>query len=856
MGLSIKSFTALLLNLPDLSQEKQENLLPFAHVAAEVLRNLGGKYADFAEEIETNKLPKLLDNNQPIFQLFAGEYICAVKWGGETGIWHEGTEHLIIYPQGEVQLRSRFGLAVIQNLTVQDKILSWSFDDNQTAASITFQVNSENSYFWEDNQTGKLFEGWLNYPNEGIIDFRGRFEETLNSPPFQVFEFEVANINLQPIDIRSKGKLALLIGVSEYQPGLAPQPNAVKNVEAMRRVLVDPFLGGFAEGDVTVLKNPQKQEIEEAIYNLFSNRHKDDLLLFYFSGHGIQDDTGQLYLSTPATKIQNGKLVKPSAVAASFLHEGINDSRSQRQVLILDSCFSRAITQGMTLKSDPTVNVQEQLGGKGRAILTSSSSTQYSFEQEGSELSIYTRYLVQGIETGAADKDSDGWISIDELHEYASTKVLEAAPAMTPKFYPVEEGHKILLAKSAKDDPKLKYRKEVENRINQGNFSGITRLVLNSLRLQLKLTPEVADAIEAEVQQPYREYQRKLEEYEVTLVEAIAHEATLSEITLNDLRDYQQHLGLRDEDVASIEERIIGQQKPTVAVEPKPVSPEQNPANQFELVVNRTQKTAQYYVEDLGNGITLEMVLIPEGSFVMGSPEDELERMESESPQHLVNIKQFCIGKYPVTQAQWKAVVALPQVNKKLDVNPSKSKEDQRPVESVSWYDAVEFCSRLARHTKRQYRLPSEAEWEYACRAGTTTPFHFGETITTDFANYRGTDDEEHKSGSYGRGPKGIYREETTEVGGFGLANAFGLYDMHGNIQEWCLDDWHHNYEGAPTDGSAWFNNNLSEKQGDAVLRGGSWVSRPSSCRSAYRRNFVRDIQYISNGFRVVFTAQ
>ncbi|WDD36067.1 formylglycine-generating enzyme family protein (plasmid) [Nostoc sp. UHCC 0926] len=275
------------------------------------------------------------------------------------------------------------------------------------------------------------------------------------------------------------------------------------------------------------------------------------------------------------------------------------------------------------------------------------------------------------------------------------------------------------------------------------------------------------------------------------------------------------------------------------------------------IVINRTQKRAQYYVENLGNEITLDMVLIPGGSFMMGSPENELERSEDESPQHPVNIQQFCIGKYPVTQAQWKAVAALPQVNKELlDADPSEFKGEQRPVEQVSWYDAVEFCDRLAAHTKRQYRLPSEAEWEYACRAGTTTPFHFGETITTDVANYDGTDDEEHKwLGSYGRGPKGIYRKETTVVGSFEVANAFGLYDMHGNVWEWCLDDWHENYEGAPTDGSAWLdeNDNLSQKQGRAVLRGGSWYGIPDNCRSAFRNDdLIRDNRNDNIGFRIV----
>ncbi|MEH2192205.1 MAG: SUMF1/EgtB/PvdO family nonheme iron enzyme [Nostoc sp.] len=650
-------------------------------------------------------------------------------------------------------------------------------------------------------------------------------------------------------------KFALLIGVSEYDyedKDLKPLPAAVKDVEAMQRVLVNPEMGGFAPSDITVLKDSQRQEIEEAIENLFNNRQKDDLLLFYFSGHGIKDDRGQLYLSSRATKKINGKLAKSSAVAASFLHNNINDSRSQRQVVILDCCFSGAITQGMTVKSDGSLNVQEQLGGKGRAILTSSTSTQYSFEQEGSELSIYTRYLVEGIETGAADKDTDGWISIDELHEYASTKVQEAAPAMTPKFYPVEEGHKILLAKSPKDDPKLKYRKEVERRINRGKFNVAARRLLNSLRLQLKLTPEVADAIKAEVQQPYREYQHKLEEYEATLLEAIADETTLSETTFNDLRDYQQYLGLRNEDVASIEERIIGQQKPTVAIEPKPVLREQNPLNQFEFEVvtvntkgepiNSSQQRAEFFSENLGNAVVLEMVAIPGGKFLMGSPENEPERQDSESPQHTVTVQPFFMGKFPVTQSQWAIVAALKKVNIDLNPEPSNFKGANRPVECVSWDDAIEFCARLSNKTGKTYRLPSEAEWEYACRAGTTTPFYFGETITTDLANYDG-------NYTYNSGSEGEYRQQTTDVGIF-LPNLFGLFDMHGNIWEWCQDGWHENYSKAPNNGSAWMGND--DKR---LLRGGSWIYNPGFCRSAFRNWSARDYSNYYVGFRVVVAA-
>jgi formylglycine-generating enzyme required for sulfatase activity len=276
------------------------------------------------------------------------------------------------------------------------------------------------------------------------------------------------------------------------------------------------------------------------------------------------------------------------------------------------------------------------------------------------------------------------------------------------------------------------------------------------------------------------------------------------------------------------------------------------------IIIHEYERTAQYFIEDLGNGIQLEMVMIPSGSFMMGSPETEEGSTDDERPQHQVTIKAFCLGKYQVTQAQWKAVAAFPQVNKELKLDPSRFKGDgstsltnHRPVEQVSWENAVEFCDRLSRHTKRQYRLPSEAEWEYACRAGTTTPFHFGETITTNLANYQGTDNEEYKwSGSYGSGPKGVYREETTAVGSFGVANNFGLYDMHGNVWEWCQDDWHSDYEGAPTDGSAWLS---SEESSDRkLLRGGSWNDNPEDCRSAYRHYYNLDYFNYAIGFRVV----
>jgi uncharacterized caspase-like protein len=390
-------------------------------------------------------------------------------------------------------------------------------------------------------------------------------------------------------------KLALLVGVSEYdEQTFKPLPAATNDVIAVKQVLIHPGMGGFAEADVAVLTNASRQEIEEAIYTLFAKRQKGDLLLFYFSGHGVKDEKGKLYLATRNTRKDQGALFKPSAVAATILHDSMNESKSERQIIILDCCFSGAIAQGLTVKDDGTVDIQAQLGGKGRAILTSSNSVQYSFEQEDSDLSIYTRYLVEGIEKGTADQDEDGWISVDELHNYASSKVQQASPAMTPQFYPVQEGYRIKLAKAPVNDPKLKYRKEVKQRANHGNFTVPARRLLNSLQTQLGLSPAEATAIEDEVLEPYREFQRKLREYEETLRESIAAENPLSARTRQDLQDYQQHLGLRDKDIAFIRDQILGTQPETV-----PPTQTDNTSSTTTLPANQQQPTALTKIREI-----------------------------------------------------------------------------------------------------------------------------------------------------------------------------------------------------------------------------------------------------------------
>ena len=270
--------------------------------------------------------------------------------------------------------------------------------------------------------------------------------------------------------------------------------------------------------------------------------------------------------------------------------------------------------------------------------------------------------------------------------------------------------------------------------------------------------------------------------------------------------------------------------------------PEADNPNQWQ---RQDEKKITYrYIENLTSEISLEMVSIENGRFTMGSPDDEPERFNDESPQHDVTIDSFFMGRYPITQAQWRAVEAMPQIDRELDPDPSHFKGDNHPVEQVSWHDAIEFCARLSAHTRRQYRLPTEAEWEYACRAGTTTPFHFGNMITTEVANYIGS--------AYADGPEGEARQQTTPVDHFGIANAFGLSDMHGNVYEWCQDHWHENYEDAPVDGSPWL---TDDEESGRLYRGGSWDDVPRVCRSACRNDLTPGGRYVIFGFRVVCSA-
>ncbi len=332
-----------------------------------------------------------------------------------------------------------------------------------------------------------------------------------------------------------------------------------------------------------------------------------------------------------------------------------------------------------------------------------------------------------------------------------------------------------------------------------------------------------------------------------------------------------QYLEQDKKESSSLEERLLNLEKrldrlesspttdePVEIISSKPIksppspSLETPPLEQFSFerpivddtgsILERVQGEFQSFKEVLGDGIVMEMVYIPGGTFMMGSSPTEAGSQICEQPQHSVTLEGFFLGKFPITQKQWELVAQYPKVNRDLGVEPSCFQGSDRPVESISWEDAVEFCHRLSQYSQRPYQLPSEAQWEYACRGGTITPFSFGPTLTGDLANYMA-------KRLYAGESSGIYRQETTSVTAF-YPNPFGLYDLHGNVWEWCADAWHSSYENASASGKPRLS---SQNETRRVLRGCSWDEDAYHCRCASRYAYHPQGVGVSRiGFRVM----
>lgn len=347
-------------------------------------------------------------------------------------------------------------------------------------------------------------------------------------------------------------KVALLVGVSVYGPGFSSLPGVHQDLEAMQRILEHPHLGKFDQ--VRSLINPDPPAMEAALTRLFLESNSD-LALLYFSGQGVQDDRGQINLATAKAGFNpQGKLIPTTVVAASAVQDLLRQTPVKQAAVILDCYFHEAFASSLSGQGSKSkeIDIQSQFGGQEWAVLTAFSSTQSTLNQKGSKPSAYTHYFVEGVETGAADLDDEGTISLGKAHEYASCKVQQASPVMQPQLYNPQEASLIQLAKAPRGNPQLRYRREVERCAKGGQISLANRKILDLLRDRMQLSATQAAEIEAAVLNPYQSYQHKLQEYRQALTELSRQGGSWQEDTYSMLKRVQQNLGLKDEDTAPI----------------------------------------------------------------------------------------------------------------------------------------------------------------------------------------------------------------------------------------------------------------------------------------------------------------
>ncbi|MDZ8079496.1 MAG: SUMF1/EgtB/PvdO family nonheme iron enzyme [Nostoc sp. DcaGUA01] len=623
---------------------------------------------------------------------------------------------------------------------------------------------------------------------------------------------------------------AIAIGINQYDY-LQPLNYAKRDAQLMQEFLRSeagfekiffftddsPEIGGKST-------RPTRANLRRVFLELFNQPFMSagDNFWFFFSGHGMRHDQRDYLMPLDG----NPADIEETAIPINFVTERLRRCGADNVVLILDACRSLGTRAGEGIGRQTAEEARQQ----GVISIFSCSPQEYSYEIEALQQGAFTTALLEGL--GVHGQCA----TVERLNQYLNFRVPEIVrqhknARQTPYVIaePVNKSHLILVPRYATlaDIATLKndaYQAEVNTNLDLAEqlwirvlaaASGTDMGAVKALQ-RIELLRNSTLDISQQSQQPISP---KLDKNPpVSIPFNISRRRIIQTVGFAGAG-----LGL-----AIIVPRLWQELSlQTFSFQTAKVDAKGN-------VTSRPKLEAKYFVEYLGNGITLEMVHIPGGIFMMGSPEGEKNRDSDESPQHQVKVPGLFMGKYEVTQAQYEAI---------MGTNRSNFKGKKRPVEKVSWDNAVDFCKKLSQKTGRTYRLPSEAEWEYACRAGTTTPFYFGETITTDLVNYDG-------NSPYGSAPKGEYRQQTIDVGKF-PPNSFGLYDMCGNVWEWCQDVYNKNYQSAPKDGSAWLTGENNNKK---LMRGGSWRYGAADCRSALRFGFDGKGDY-HVGFRVVAVA-
>jgi formylglycine-generating enzyme required for sulfatase activity len=657
-------------------------------------------------------------------------------------------------------------------------------------------------------------------------------------------------------------RFALIIGVDDYEDSqISKLEGASNDAKSLAQALIG--YAGFPDDQVILLASDQPLERRPTRGNILARLSylkglvpEDGLLLVFFAGHGMERGK-QAFLCPADAQSGNIDLLKDTAIPVDEMRDQILRTRVKQVVIILDACRNDPAGRGQS-QDQLTENYTRHFNFDVQNREVTAFATLYAtdignvaYEYKEKKQGYFTWALVEGIKGKAANEK--GEVTLEGLKKYLEDAV--------PKQVGLD------LGQQRKQRPWAEiqgYKAEdlVISITARAAESPVTRVAgVDPAAIELSFWETIKNSNDPD---DFSEYLKKYGDR--------GQFAGLARNKLKNLMASSRH-GRASPGDAKHTEPGPAESKPAESKPPVspgfPVKLNAGPGGAplasygFDtvnldsrgIVVNRRRSEARSFAQELGGGARLEMVAIPAGTFTMGSPKSDNRSVSREVPEHHVTVQAFYMGRFEVTQAQWRAVAMLPKVDRDLNADPSHFKGNNLPVEQVSWEDAVEFCKRLSRKTGLNYRLPSEAEWEYACRAGTKTAFAFGDTISPDLANYNASlpTSATAKGGSAkGGAASGTNRGKTVPVGSLGVANGFGLSDMHGNVWEWCLDTWHWNYVGAPADGSAWVNGG---DQVQRVMRGGSYSQAGDPSRSAFRSHEAFDSRVQALGFRVVVGA-
>ncbi|GAB2198324.1 SUMF1/EgtB/PvdO family nonheme iron enzyme [Sessilibacter sp. MAH4] len=593
-------------------------------------------------------------------------------------------------------------------------------------------------------------------------------------------------------------RYALVIGSNNYQ-NFPTLKKAEADALAVEKLLSDHVLGEF-DSIVSLTQNVTNKETSIAIKRFFTdpNIEKDDFLLLFFAGHGHRDIIAdKLYF---AFEDSDPDFLEATALDCYHLRNWMRYSASKKQLVLLDCCYG-----GHFLESRGDINpIQSDLidqNTRGRFVITSSAKNQKAYEKiEGSfntPNSPFTHAFIEGLQTGKV-KNNEGVISVRGIYNYINNYVAGLSTLQEPKLFgPDGDSDLILKAITEKVLPEGLHKKLFSNDpdVRLGSVIRLRRLVKDDIS--------------------YLNVARK------TVIDMDAKE-----------RDRHVYLELTDL------QRFLSSQI-NQSAELNINTPSNNPAVPTIITDSKTHQPGDVFQDTLKDGsLGPRMVVIPAGEFLMGSPDDEVGRYENEGPQHLVSLESFALSETVVTFYDYDLYC---KASEKVLPHDSGWGRNNRPIINISWDDANEFVLWLSEQTGKSYRLPSESQWEYACRAGFKSAFNTGECIDFNHANFNGFE-------PYHDCQIKPFSPNKTRPVRNSVANAFGLFDMHGNVWEWCADMYKDHYHDMPSDGEP---RKFLSKDTPKTVRGGSYVNGPRSIRSAVRNGRWKDARSNKIGFRL-----